>query len=197
MIPRADNPSGRPPNMPPATSGTRPPSSPSSRWVVPPPRKCLVVGVAEMAVSNDVTAELVTYSLGSCLGITLYDPACHVGGLLHVMLPSSEIDPAKGDRSPCMFVNTGLPRLFSAVQSLGAAPARLIIKVAGGSQFLDPQGIFNIGERNQQAVRQALTRAGYTIHGWDVGGLASRTLRLDMSNGDVSIRCPGNEIRKL
>lgn len=196
MIPRADSQPARPSGTT-TPSGARPAAPTASRWVVPPPRKSLVVGVAEMAVSNDVTAELVTYSLGSCLGITLYDPACHVGGLLHVMLPSSEIDPVKGERSPCMFVDTGLPRLFAAVQSLGAAPARLVIKVAGGSQFLDPQGIFNIGERNQIAVRQALGRAGYTIHGWDVGGLASRTLRLDMSNGEVSIRCPGNEIRKL
>jgi chemotaxis protein CheD len=165
--------------------------------VIPPPRKNLIVGVAEMAVSNDASAELVTYSLGSCLGIAIYDPACHVGGLLHVMLPSSEIDPAKGERSPCMFVNTGVPRLFAAVCSLGAAPARLIVKIAGGSQFLDPQGIFNIGERNQLAVKKVLSKAGYTIHGWDVGGLASRTLRLDLATGDVSIRCPGNEIRKL
>ena len=69
-------------------------------WVIPPPRKTLVVGVADMVVSNDPSAELVTYSLGSCLGITVYDPVKKVGGLLHLMLPESRIDAIKAVNAP-------------------------------------------------------------------------------------------------
>ena len=161
------------------------------KWEVPPPRKILVVGVADMVVSNDPNAELVTYSLGSCLGITVYDPTKKVGGLLHVMLPDSKIDPVKALTAPYMFVDTGVPRLFQAVCSLGAERSRLVVKVAGGTQSLDEKGIFNIGERNQRALTSLLAHNGYTIHGQDVGGVSSRTLRLDRATGELAIKTPG------
>jgi chemotaxis protein CheD len=167
------------------------------KWVIPPPRKTLVVGVADMVASNDANAELVTYSLGSCLGITLYDPAKRVGGLLHIMLPDSKIDAQRAASTPFMFVDTGVPRLFQAVCNLGAERGRLEIKVAGGAQLLDEQGVFNIGERNQQALRGLLSHHGYGLRAWDVGGLSSRTLRLDLTTGAVTIKTPGTNIYSL
>ncbi|MGA2751163.1 MAG: chemotaxis protein CheD [Verrucomicrobiota bacterium] len=166
---------------------------PHTTWVIPPPEKTLVVGVAEMVASNDPGAELVTYSLGSCLGVTIYDPAKKVGGLLHLMLPDSSIDGAKAMTVPFMFVDTGVPRLFQAVYSLGGDRRRLIIKVAGGAQFLDPKGVFNIGERNYAALTGLLGRNGCTLHAQDVGGVRSRTLRMELSSGRITIRCPGSE----
>ncbi|MEY4917212.1 MAG: CheD: predicted chemoreceptor glutamine deamidase [Verrucomicrobiota bacterium] len=164
---------------------------PTSRWVIPPPRKTLVVGVADLAVSNDSSAELVTYSLGSCLGITIYDPLKKIGGLLHLMLPDSNIDPAKANTMPHMFVDTGVPRLFHAAYNLGADRSRLVIKVAGGAQLLDGNGIFNIGLRNAEAFKKLIGLQGLTIHAEETGGVISRTVRLDLSNGDVSIKSPG------
>ena len=96
---------------------------PSGKWVIAPPRKTLVVGVADMVVSNDSSAEIVTYSLGSCLGVTIYDPVKKIGGLLHLMLPDSKIDAAKAASMPYMFVDTGLPRLFHAAYNLGPTAA--------------------------------------------------------------------------
>jgi chemotaxis protein CheD len=130
------------------------------KWVLPPPRKSLVVGVADMVVSNDAGAELVTYSLGSCLGITVYDPVKKVGGLLHIMLPDSKINALKAAQVPFMFVDTGVPRLFQAAYNLGAERSRLAIKVAGGAQLLDEQGVFNIGLRNFESLKGLLARAG-------------------------------------
>jgi chemotaxis protein CheD len=167
--------------------------APLSKWVIPPPRKALVVGVADLVASNDPSAELVTYSLGSCLGITVYDPIGKMGGLLHVMLPDSSIDRDKAVRSPFMFVDTGVPRLFNAVLSLGGDRKRLIVKVAGGAQFLDHQGFFNIGQRNYQALRELLGRNGVPTQSCDVGGLACRTLRLDLTTGQVSIKRPSTD----
>lgn len=161
------------------------------KWVVPPPRKTLVAGVADMVASNDASAELMTYSLGSCLGVTVYDPVKKAGGLLHLMLPDSRIDPAKAVNAPFMFVDTGVPRLFHTVYNLGAERHRVVIKVAGGAQLLDEQGVFNIGARNYQALRALLERNGYTIHRQDVGGLISRTLRMDLATGDITIKPPG------
>ncbi len=123
-------------------------------------RKTLVVRVADMLASKDPHADLVTYCLGSCLGIAIYDPVTQTGGLLHVMLPDSNIAPAKRHSSPFMFVDSGVPRLFQAVYELGGERSRLEIKVAGGSQFMDQQGVFNIGERNRAALTRLLARHG-------------------------------------
>jgi len=149
------------------------------------------VGVADMVVSNDASAELVTYSLGSCLGITIYDPVKKIGGLFHVMLPDSTIDSVKAAGVPFMFMDTGLPRLFHAAYNLGADRSRLSVKVAGGAQLLDERGVFNIGGRNFQALTDLIARNGLVIHSQDVGGMSSRTLRLDLANGNVTIKSPG------
>jgi chemotaxis protein CheD len=164
----------------------------ASRWVIAPPKKALIVGVADMVASNDSGAELVTYSLGSCLGVTVYDPIKKIGGLLHLMLPTSTIDPVKAVNSPFMFVDTGVPRLFQGVYGLGGERHRVQVKVAGGAQFLDHQRTFNIGERNIQAFQALLQRNGHAVMAHDVGGFASRTVRLDLSTGKVSIHSPGH-----
>lgn len=162
-----------------------------AQWVIAPPKKTLVVGVADMVASNDSSAEIVTYSLGSCLGITLYDPVRKVGGLLHVMLPDSTIDPVKAVNAPYMFVDTGVPRLFQAVSNLGADRSRAIIRVAGGSQFLDQNRVFNIGQRNCDTLFALLGRNGYRVTTSDVGGVRCRTMRFDLSTGNISIHSPG------
>jgi chemotaxis protein CheD len=161
-------------------------------WVIPPPKKKLVVGVADMVVSNDAGAEIVTYSLGSCLGIAVYDPQTKVGGLLHLMLPTSTIDPAKAASQPFMFVDTGVPRLFQAVYGLGGERRRLELKVAGGAQFLDDERLFNIGQRNIAALAELLQRNGFGTRAQDLGGRSSRTVRLDLSTGQLHILTPGS-----
>jgi chemotaxis protein CheD len=169
----------------------------NSRWVIPAPKKSLVVGVADMVASNDANAELVTYSLGSCLGVTVYDPVKKVGGLLHLMLPDSRIDSAKGMTEPFMFVDTGVPQLFKTVFNLGGDRGRLIVKVAGGAQFLDEQRTFNIGERNIRAFEEIIARNGLMIHARELGGFNSRTIRLDLATGNFSIHSPGCPLRQL
>ena len=164
---------------------------PTGKWVIAPPRKTFVVGVADMLVSNDSSAEIVTYSLGSCLGVTVYDPVKKIGGMLHLMLPDSKIDTAKAVTMPFMFVDTGVPRLFHAAYNLGADRSRLVVKVAGGAQLLDQQGIFNIGLRNIGALEKLLVQNGLKAHDTDVGGLSSRTVRLDLTNGQVTVKTPG------
>jgi chemotaxis protein CheD len=170
---------------------------PTRQWVIAPPRKTFVVGVADMVVSNDSSAEIVTYSLGSCLGVTIYDPVKKIGGLLHLMLPDSTIDAAKAMSAPYMFVDTGVPRLFHAAYQLGADRSRLAVKVAGGAQLLDQEGIFNIGARNLTALVKLMAQNGLKAHATDTGGLSSRTLRLDLTNGNVSIKTPGSALYLL
>jgi len=150
-----------------------------------------------MAVSNDSSAEIVTYSLGSCLGITIYDPLKQIGGLLHLMLPDSTIDSNKARTMPYMFVDTGVPRLFHAAYNLGADRSRLIVKVAGGAQLLDEKGIFNIGQRNIEAFKKIIALQNLAIHASETGGLISRTVRFDLATGNTTIKSPGTEPHPL
>ena len=80
----------------------------------------LIVGVSDMKVSNDREAILITYSLGSCIGVAIYDSVARVGGLLHYMLPESGLDQEKARKNPYMFADTGIPALFKAAYKLGA-----------------------------------------------------------------------------
>lgn len=155
-----------------------------------PPLKQLIVGVADMKVSDDPGAEIVTYSLGSCLGVAIYDPLKKVGGILHLMLPDSAINVSRASKQPDMFVDTGVPRLFHAAYALGAEKRRLVVKVAGGAQFLDDQRIFNIGQRNIEALQKILSANGVNVAAHDVAGIASRTVRMELATGRVTIQSP-------
>jgi chemotaxis protein CheD len=151
----------------------------------------LVVGLGEMVVSNSQNVVLATYSLGSCLGITIYDPVAKVGGLLHAMLPDSTIDSAKAAAKPGMFVDTGVPALFRSAYQLRAEKHRIQICVAGGAQILDNNGYFNIGKRNYDALCEILQRNGLRIAAQQVGGLVNRTVYLKVQTGGINLKVSG------
>lgn len=148
----------------------------------------IVVDIADMAVSKDPGATLITYSLGSCIGVAIWDPSVRVGGLLHYMLPDSQLSPDKARANPSMFGDTGIPKLFRAAYELGASKNRLIVKVAGGSQLLDDNGTFNIGKRNYVMLRKIFWKNGILIDGEDVGGSVSRTMRVACDEGRVILK---------
>lgn len=153
----------------------------------------ITVGISEMAVSADPEETLITYSLGSCVGLSLWDPQAGVGGLIHSMLPLSRIDPAKAQAAPCMFVDTGVPALLNALFDRGAQKRNLVAKVAGGSQIMDDKGIFNIGERNCMVLRKLLWKNDILVAGEDTGGTSPRTMTLSMGTGKTTLRIHGRE----
>ncbi len=152
-----------------------------------------VVDIADLRVASDPRTTLVTYSLGSCIGVAIWDPKVCVGGMLHYMLPDSSLSPDKAKAKPAMFADTGIPALFRATYELGARKKNLIIKVAGGSQLLDDNGTFNIGKRNYIMLRKIFWKNGVLIGAEDVGGSISRTLRLDLDTGRFTIKSRGQE----
>lgn len=152
----------------------------------------VVIGIADMAVTNNVNATLTTYSLGSCLGVTIYDPVVKVGGMIHIMLPDSSIDPAKAQSVPSMFVDSGIPALFRSAYRLGAEKYRLVINMAGGAQIMDAAGYFNIGKRNLEALTRLLGRHSLKIHNQAVGGLVNRTMYFNIATGEVRLKVSGD-----
>ncbi|MEW6411921.1 MAG: chemotaxis protein CheD [Candidatus Zixiibacteriota bacterium] len=147
-----------------------------------------VVGISEIYVSDDANDELVTYSLGSCICVTVYDPIAKVAGMIHYMLPLSKVSPEKAKKTPAMFADTGVTELLRLVFDLGAVKDRLIVKAAGGSSLMDQKKIFNIGERNYLILRKILWKNNILIKSEDVGGSISRTVHFNVDTGKVTVK---------
>ena len=164
----------------------------------PAGQKPLVVGVGDCRVSADPHADIVTYALGSCIAVAIWDPVAKVGGLLHFMLPDSSVDRISGGReNPYRYADTGTPLLFRTAYHQGAEKRRLLVRLAGGAAVVDDEGVFNIGKRNYAALRKILWKAGVMVHGEDVGGSNSRTVRLEVGTGKFFIRGPREGEREL
>ena len=146
-----------------------------------------IVQVGDMAVGKRGD-EIVTYALGSCLGLMVYDPVAHVGGMLHAMLPLSKINPEKAETNPYMFVDKGGPILFKEVYGLGGQKERLIVKAVGCGSPMGKNEMFKIGERNYTVLKKLLWKNGILLKAEEVGGDISRTVHFEISTGRVIIR---------
>jgi chemotaxis protein CheD len=145
------------------------------------------VGISEMQISRAPGEILVTYSLGSCVALCLFDPAVGAG-LIHCMLPQSSIDPDKARQKPAMFVDQGVPALLDAMLALGARRRSLVAKVAGGANIFDDRGMFRIGERNHASLRRILWKNDILIAAEHVGGTKARTMYVWVGTGRVLIK---------
>ncbi len=132
------------------------------------------IGISEMKVSNRLDDILVTYSLGSCIGLSLYDPIHNIGGMIHCMLPLSKIDVEKAGHNPEMFIDTGVPSLLRTMFGMGAGKNRIVAKVAGAANIFNDKAKFNIGERNYTVLRKILWKNNILLSGEDIGGIIGR-----------------------
>jgi len=155
----------------------------------------VVIGISDCQVTDRPESELVTYALGSCIAVSVWDPLRRIGGLLHFMLPESSMDSQRAMANPWMFADTGIDGLVKTAAGMGAERKRLVVRLAGGAQVLDPQGVFSIGKRNYQAARKALWKLGIFIASEAVGGEVSRTVRLNNQDGRFRVR-EGNGAEK-
>ena len=153
-----------------------------------------IVGVSDCQWSNVQDESIVTYALGSCIALSVYDARAMVGGMLHFMLPDAELNRDKAKQNPYTFADSGIPILFRRAYELGAVKSRLSVFAVGGAQVMADQEMFNIGRLNQLALRKLLWKAGVLLQGEAVGGAASRTVRLEMKTGRLLVKeAGGNE----
>lgn len=148
----------------------------------------VVVGVADMAVARESQGQLITYALGSCIGLSAYDPIARVGGLLHYMLPQpgEQADPKTLKAN--MYASTGIPNLLRRLLDAGAVQNRLIVCAAGGAEILEGAAGMAIGKRNRTILRKILWKLGVQLAAEDTGGSIARTMTLELGKGDVRIR---------
>ncbi|GIO41838.1 MULTISPECIES: chemotaxis protein CheD [Paenibacillus] len=156
------------------------------------------VGMADLNVAH--TEGLIrTTGLGSCVGVTLFDPKLKVAGLAHVMLPSSEIA-REGALNIAKYADTAVPELVRRMNELGVVTSRLVAKMAGGSQMFAFSGSgdsMRIGPRNVESCKLALSELGIPLIAEDTGGNYGRTIELDCVTGILFIRSVQMGIKEL
>lgn len=157
----------------------------------------IVVGISDLKFSNNINDILVTYALGSCIGVALYDPVVKVGGLLHFMLPESSLDVKKANETPAMFADTGIPLLFKTCYKFGAEKKRMIVKIAGGASILNDANFFRIGQKNIVAVKKIFWKNNVLINSEDTGDNYNRTLSMHISTGKTFVKTAHNGMREL
>jgi chemotaxis protein CheD len=156
-------------------------------------KKRIVVDISDAKISKDIDDILTTYSLGSCIGVSLYDVNAKIGGLFHYQLPTSSLDKPKAEKLPFMFADTGMALLLNKLVSMGVNKKRLQVKIAGGSNMTTGPKGFDIGKRNYLAIRKVLWQHGMFIDGEDIGGSSPRNMYLNMTDGSVTVRSVGKE----
>lgn len=148
----------------------------------------IVVGISDLNIGKGSDV-LVTYALGSCVGICIYDPMTKVGGLSHIMLPSSTLN-NPGVVNPMRFADTAIVLLLRKLEAAGAMRVRMKAKIAGGAQMFSAIGnssLANIGARNVEAVKQVLARERIPIIAEDTGKNYGRTVHFSPGDGIMHI----------
>jgi len=162
-------------------------------------KTAIPVGISEYRVSK-APDTLVTYALGSCVGISLYDPVTRVGGLSHIMLPSSLLRADGIIDNRKKYADTAIPDLVSALEHLGARRIALKAKIIGGANMFGTTGtslVDTIGDRNVEAVRKELARLGIPLVGEDVGANYGRTVYFLLEDGNVRVQSLGKNINEI
>ncbi len=149
----------------------------------------ITIGIADMKMAKG-EGMLVTYALGSCIGICLHDPVLKLGALIHIMLP---VNMEAGRKNTMKYADTGIRETLKQMEAMGASRSRITAKIAGGAMmFKDGTGsLGNIGQRNIESVKLNLRKEGIHLLKEDVGGSVARTLLFDVNSGLGCVRCYG------
>ncbi len=150
----------------------------------------IVVNISDMKIATNSEDVLATYSLGSCLGVTVYDPQVQVGGMIHCLLGRASAARERAKQNPYMFVTTGVPLMVRKLVQKGAVIDRMVFKAAGGAN-MRRDNIFRTGEQNYMALQRLLERNDIALSAAAVGGDIPRSMYLHLDTGQVFIKTFG------
>lgn len=155
------------------------------------------VGLGERAISRIKDDVLVAYGLGSCLAISMVDPAIRLGGLLHAVLPETT---GNGDPFSSKYVDSGIEGLLNLMLKEGAERYRIVVRMVGGANMListSQANAFDIGSRNVTVARRTLEKFNLKVRSEHVGGHTGRTVRLYIGDGRTTVRVIGGQEEDL
>ena len=157
----------------------------------------IIVKMGEIQLITKPNAILIAPSLGSCIGLAVYDQKSKMAGMIHIVLPDSHIKHSHNiEEKSGKYADIAIPTLIGKMLSLGSKREDLIIKIAGGAQMFNFKGdssIMNIGARNIEAVKNALKEMNLVVNSADTGGNSGRTLKLNAFNGNFYLKVIGQQ----
>lgn len=154
----------------------------------------LIIGIADMKMAAG-SGMLVTYALGSCIGICLYDPVIKLGAMVHIMLP---LNMEAGRKNTMKYADTGIKETLRQMEAKGAKRSRITAKIAGGAKMFEVSGasaIGNVGLRNAQASKAKLKQLGIPLLAEDTGLNYGRTVELYPATGEFYIKAVGKKLK--
>lgn len=158
--------------------------------------KDTVVSISDMKIVK-IPDRLVTYALGSCVGICLIDSMAQVAGMLHVLLPTNNTN----DKSNLFkYADTGIIEMIRQMERMGALRIRMTAKIAGGAKMFEIRNTANgtdIGNRNVTATKEALKKLNIKLIAEDTGSNYGRTITFDSSNGSLEIKTFSNNSKTI
>ncbi len=155
------------------------------------------VSAANMKISNTRQDSIIAKSLGSGVGLVIYDPVVNAGGILRYLLPDSSIDKAKAQKNPFIFADTAIPAMLKKADDFGINKTRITVYAAGGAQIIGQQGFENIGEQNFIALEKILAKNDIQIAKKKMGGNINWSIRLSISTGKIYIKTHDSESETL
>lgn len=141
---------------------------------------------------------LITMSLGSCVGVVLYDSAAKIGGLAHIMLPDSSLSKIHTDKKK--FADTGIRLMIDDMIKHGANKSCIISKIAGGAHMFEssmPDPMMGICDKNVETVKKVLVEEKIKIAAEDTGKNYGRTLEFYTETGKLIVKTVLYEIKEL
>jgi len=120
-------------------------------------------------------------AIGSCVAVVIYDQEQQVGGIAHVMLPSTTTY-IKGDEL-LKYANYALKTLIKKLVNLGARKENLKAKLVGGALIVKDST--DVGLENIQAVKDKLAQEGIAVIGERLRGHERRSITFDPATGVV------------
>jgi chemotaxis protein CheD len=157
--------------------------------------KKIMIGVGDYGGTNTTGESLKTLALGSCVAVVILHPPTKSVGMVHVALPESTTNPEHAKERPGYFSDTGIPVLLKTMSQLTKNPNNkgYIVKLTGGAKVINPNNLFNIGDRNILAIKKNLWKYGMGPVAEDTGGHISRTVEVFVDTGTIIISSPGRK----
>jgi chemotaxis protein CheD len=150
-------------------------------------KRLVVIGISDQQIAYPPDI-LITYALGSCVGICIYDNLRRIGGLAHILLPEAFGD-VEG-RNVCKFADTAIEALIWTMEKRGCVRLHMTAKIAGGANMFASTGK-SIGERNVETVKKELQRLRVRIVAEDTGANYGRTVEFNPGDGSLTVKTVG------
>ena len=120
-------------------------------------------------------------ALGSCVAVVFYDKVEQIGGMAHVMLPTTD-NYLRGD-DLLKYADEAIPYLIKEMVEAGANRYGIHARLVGGAMVAEDT--IDIGAQVEKSIEEILEKHGIEIVAKRVGGKENRSAILDTATGTL------------